>query len=360
MATTMADEIEKETGFRPIKGLLNEKGKIKLPKDYLIDSIVPDYDILKQTTYKYITNDAYFSYTTRGCVRKCSFCAVPKIEPIYQEYVPLKKQINSIEKKYGVKKDLLLLDNNILASSSFEKIINEIKDLGFYKGAKLDGKLRFVDFNQGVDLRLLTKQKMKLLSEISIRPLRIAFDNIKMKKQYCNVIEIAAEYGVLNLSNYILYNYNDTPEDFYERLKINIELNENLGTKIFSFPMKFIPVKSKNRTYIGKFWNPRYLRGVQCILNVTHGVVSPNKHFFEAAFGKKYSEFEKIILMPDSFIMYRESTKKRKVKHWQNTLEILSSKQKSAFKNIITQNNYSHISEDKMINKMLSFYKDNN
>jgi len=46
MATTMADEIEKETGFKPVKGLLNEEGKLRLPNDAKIDSIVPDYSIL--------------------------------------------------------------------------------------------------------------------------------------------------------------------------------------------------------------------------------------------------------------------------------------------------------------------------
>ena len=142
MATIMAEELKLATGFQPIKGMLNEKGKLGLEGDHLIDSIVPDYDMLKQVAHKYITDDAYFSYVTRGCIRKCSFCAVQIIEPVYQDYIPISKQIKTIEKEYGQKKDLLLLDNNVLASSKFEKIIDEIKELGFSKGAMLKGKHR--------------------------------------------------------------------------------------------------------------------------------------------------------------------------------------------------------------------------
>ncbi|MBI4377921.1 MAG: cobalamin-binding domain-containing protein, partial [Nitrospinae bacterium] len=104
-----------------------------------------------------------------------------------------------------------------------------------------------------------------------------------------------------------LFNYkDDIPEDFYERLKINVELNERLGTKIFSFPMKYIPVTHKDRKFVGKHWNPRYLRGIQCILNATHGVVGPKRKFIEAAFGKNINEFKKLLLMPDDYIIYRE------------------------------------------------------
>jgi len=358
MATIMSEEIKNVTGFIPVQGLLNKKGQINLPNEQMIDNMVPDYNLLNQISYKYLSDNAYFSYTTRGCVRKCPFCAVPKIEPLYQEYVPLSKQIKSIDSLYGKKKDLLLLDNNILASSCFEKIISEIKEIGFFKGAKLNGILRYVDFNQGIDLRKLTKQKMKLLAEISIKPLRIAFDDIRLKEQYIKAIEMAAEYGILNLSNYILYNYNDTPKDFYERLKINVDLNKKLGTKIFSFPMKYIPVTNKDRTYVGTHWNPRFLRGLQCILNATHGVVSPNKSFFEAAFGKNFSDFNRILLMPDSYIMYRESKKKNKVKQWQNILSQFSPSQKSFFMKNILQNNYSCVSKDKLVNKLISFYKE--
>jgi len=98
MATIMSEEIEKETGFKPVRGLLNEKGKLRLKGDHLIDGMIPDYDMLNDISYKYFSNDAYYTYATRGCIRKCSFCAVPLIEPTYQNYIPLETQIKIINK----------------------------------------------------------------------------------------------------------------------------------------------------------------------------------------------------------------------------------------------------------------------
>ncbi len=357
MATIMSDEIEKETGFKPVRGLLNEKGKLRFKGDHLVDGMIPDYDMLKQISYKYFSNDAYYSYTTRGCIRKCPFCAVPQIEPVYQSYIPLKRQIKFINKTFGEKKDLLLLDNNILASPHFNQIIDEIKEVGFFRGAKFNGRNKYVDFNQGVDLRLLTKDKLKKFSEIPIKPLRIAFDDIKFKEEYIKKVEWAVEYNLIHLSNYILYNYNDTPEDFYERLKINTELNERLGTKIFSFPMKYIPINNKDRIYVGKYWNSKFLRGIQCILNVTHGVVGPRKVFFEAAFGKSSDEFKNLLLMPDRYIMFREKHKSNGAKEWAKKYNTLSHDQLNEFQTIVKNQQYDFHSKYNNINKLLIHYK---
>lgn len=73
---------------------------------------------------------------------------------------------------------------------------------------------------------------MELLSQLALKPLRIAFDNIKFEKLYVEKIRLAHQYGVKHLSNYILFNFDDTPEDFYRRLQINIELNEELNLSI--------------------------------------------------------------------------------------------------------------------------------
>lgn len=358
MATVMAEEIENETGFKPIKGLLNTEGKLGIRKDGIIDSIVPDYSILDQIDYKYPVQDAYFAYATRGCVRTCPFCAVHIIEPSYVPYISLKDQIKKIRKKHGDKKDLLLLDNNILASPYFERIIDEIKDLGFIRGAKLNNKKRHVDFNQGLDLRFLTKRKMQKLAELPVKPLRIAFDNIMHKDGYIEKIEWAAECGLVHLSNYILYNFDDRPEDFYERLLINIELNERLQTRIFSFPMKYIPINAKDRKFVGMHWNRRYLRGIQCILNATHGVVGPKRKFFQAAFGSDVEEFKRIVLMPDNFIVYRDVHKNNGALQWKKLFDLLTSEEKEEFLAIIHKNPKQDIpvSQFQNLNQLLSLY----
>jgi len=149
--------------------------------------------------------------------------------------------VNGIKERYGEKKDLTLMDNNVVASANFKNIIAEIRDLGFAKGETIKrGRVpvkRRVDFNQGVDARILCKDEMYLreMSTICIKPLRIAFDHIGVRKPYEKAIHYASQFGLNDLSNYMLYNFHDTPEDLYERMNLNIELNENLGTKIFSF-----------------------------------------------------------------------------------------------------------------------------
>jgi len=292
LASLLAEDLEEETGIRPRVGLWEE-----------VDRLPPDYKLF-EGVYEYPVNDASIGYTTRGCIRRCPFCAVPQLEPEYVPYIPLKQQIDPS------KKDLLLLDNNVLASPEFPQIIAEIKECGFHKGAKFNGKLRYVDFNQGVDARLLTEDKMELLSQTAIFPLRIAFDDIRMKKLYIDKVRLAKKYGIKRLSNFILYNFNDTPEDFYERLRINIELNEELGSSIFSFPMRFIPLDAKRRGYEDNpHWTKKQLRGVQCILHATHGVVGPRKPFFEKAFGRNVEEFKYIIEQSEEHIFYREQMK---------------------------------------------------
>lgn len=331
MATLLTKEIRLETGVTVIAGLLDQPGALD-PKDrQIIDLLPPDYNILNNIEYKYGIEDAYIGYATRGCPNKCGFCAVRRIEPKYIDFLPLKKQIQSIETLYGPKQNLILLDNNVLASNKFDQIIKDIRDLGFGKGETFNRKARWVDFNQGIDVRLLTKKKMKMLSTINIKPLRLAFDHISLKKKYIRCINQAVDCGITSLSNYVLFNYTDTPKDFYERLKINVELNKKLGTHIYSFPMKYIPLSAKDRSYIGKNWNRRLLRGVQCILLATMGKVGTNLEFFKAAFGKTAKEFYEIALMPDEYIINREKYKNNKASSWRKAYRKLSPKQRRKF-----------------------------
>jgi hypothetical protein len=328
LANLMPDDLFNISGIQPVIGLLNDPKKVDQDDNIIIDELPPDYEILKQVDFKYNYTDAYLGYTTRGCVRNCDFCAVKTLEPEYVPYVDINKLIKEVASMYGEKQNLLLMDNNVLASKHFDKIIDDIKSAGFIKGATF-GKTRrkrIVDFNQGLDGRLLTEEKMRRLSEIPLEPMRIAFDHIKYKDTYVKAVRLAHKYGQKDMSNYILYNHNtDTPDDFYERLRINIDLNEEFEkehsqgkgarTIIYSFPMRYIPLDAKKRDVEtgDANWNKRYLRGLQVILNVIKGPVMPGKNFFEQAFGADAEEFKAVLLMPDEFIRNRVKPNWRKI-----------------------------------------------
>ena len=168
---------------------------------------------------------------------------------------------------------------------------------------------RYIDFNQGLDARLVTASKMEKLSEINIRPLRIAFDHYEQRDIYVEAVRKAAEYHITDLSNYLLYNFEDKPEELYYRMRINVDLCEELGVTIYSFPMKYHPISDpeyfRNRDYIGKHWNRKFIRSVQAVLNSTKGKIGRGVDFFEEAFGRDVDEFKKILWMPETFIVYR-------------------------------------------------------
>jgi hypothetical protein len=222
-------------------------------------------------------------------------------------------------------------------------------------------KERYVDFNQGVDLRLLTEEKIKKISELSVRPLRIAFDHYGLKDLYVEKCRLADKYGIKELSNYLLYNYLDTPEDLYKRLKINIVLNEELKCSVYSFPMKYIPVNDINRKHIGKHWNLKYIRAIQAISNVTKGVIGAGESFFYKAFGRDIEEFYKILIMPEDYIIFRfENEKNGNTEKWWSQYQKLTDSQVEEIRPIIFSNEFDNIeslSDSPLIIDVLKHYK---
>ncbi len=390
MPDELFDAVEGVEQEHIVEGLLDDSKKIGQDDDINIDKLAPDYEILKQVEtdqFKYVNTDSYLGYTTRGCVWNCEFCAVRILEPRYVPYVDMKGAIQEVTEKSGEKQNLMLMDNNVLASSRFDEIIDDIKSLGFVKGATF-GKTkrkRMVDFNQGLDARFLTEEKMKRFSEIPLEPMRIAFDFIEYRDIYVQAVRLANKYGQKDMSNYVLYNFKDTPEDFHERLLINADLNEefkNSGgsrTVIYSYPMRFIPLDAKSRdidTGNGN-WNRRYLRGVQVILNVTRGPVMPGREFFLQAFGRDAEEFKTILLMPDEFIRNRlvpnwkelgdyEKKLMPYVKEWMDTFSALSDKEKTSLIQTLGPNDRRLIKQeydrltDGGVRKLLRFHLEDN
>lgn len=447
LASILHEEVFQETGIKTHKGLLDKSGILD-NNDIIIDDLPLDYSILYEIDYQYPENNGYYGYMTRGCKRKCSFCAVWRLEPTFKNYVPLKDAVEQVTANYGQKRNLLLLDNNVLASNQFETIIGEIKDLGFAKGSKFSEpnyyeiainnlqnsyndygfskriynllqellskskgddkqlifnilteynllyfetttkanilksynqlaplfvkyrntaeKLRYIDFNQGVDARFITEEKMRLLGEIAIRPLRIAFDNMKTKDEYIKSIKLAAKYKIRELSNYLLYNFDDEPVDLYRRLELNVNLCEELNMPIFSFPMKYLPIDDvdkmqyyKYRNYIGVHWNRKYLRAVQAILNSTKGKIGRGVAFFKKAFGKDEQEFHELLLMPETYLIFRYFFEnKNSIQNWREDLYSLNENDRATAINIISHNDFNEIkkTKNKNVDSFLNHY----
>lgn len=311
-------------GIRFISGLLDKAPAIALQLDEFeeelyaedttgtpIEFLIPDYSILDQVDYKYPVQDAYFLYASRGCIRTCGFCGVPKLEGGLRETPSITAIVEGIKARHGEKKDLIFMDNNITASPKLADIMAEVVKLGFEKGALLRGRSvpvqRRVDFNQGVDARELAKNPrlMEELAKVCVSPLRIAFDNLGFKDDYTTAIRQAAKAGIRNLSNYMLYNFKEHPIDLFERMLINVGLNEELDIRIFSFPMRYQPVDLADRSHVGPKWTRHQLRSVQVILQATHGIVSGNPVFFREAFGKDANEYLDLLFRPHHMIFNR-------------------------------------------------------
>jgi hypothetical protein len=338
-ATLFPDYIKERVKCRVIEGPL-DKPNILDENSPPIETIIPDYSMLKSVDWKYQPDDAYFCRITKGCIRKCKFCAVPVLEPEFGFCDSIKNQITEVDSRFGGQQNLVILDNNVLAIDSFETIIKDIRSLGFKAGAKKNNKKRYVDFNQGIDARLITSKNAKLLSSICLSPVRLAFDHDSMEVPYRNAIRELAREGFVEFTNYIMFNYEDTPLSFYNRLKVNIDLFTDYDVRVTGFPMKYVPINDITRQYISKNWRWRYLRGIQCILHATRGLVSPNPSFFEAAFGATYEEFLNIISMPDHYIIHRNKYKAN-ADNWNTLYKKLSEHEREDFLLILEKLNKS-------------------
>ena len=200
-------------------------------------------------------------------------------------------------------------------------------------------KARYLDFNQGVDGRKINDENMAQLARLAIHPLRIAFDDIRLKDVYCKAVRTAHRHGIKQISNYILFNYKDRPEDLYERLRVNIELNEELGIQIFSFPMKYSPISETDRSYIGRNWCKKSIRAISAILQVTKGVVAAGSDFFYKAFGNNLDEYFELLAMPRELIMFRSYFEANgTTAQWQALYRRLTDEQKECLMQLVSLN----------------------
>jgi len=195
---------------------------------------------------------------------------------------------------YGHTK-IIFFDNNILASSYWRNIFDEVIELGLT-----------VDFNQGLDSRLLSEEAAKKISKMKIHRVRLAYDLPSQKLFVKSAIDRLHENGISKreILVYALYDFTESPEELFERIR------DILGWGAVCYPMRFQPCNTlKKNSYISKKWDKKRLNMVQSARRVIGygGAFPPYKglikkfekaHNFDEAFALWPAERNKLKLQP--------------------------------------------------------------
>lgn len=277
--------------------------------------------------------------------------------------------VEEIDRLYGKKRYLCLMDNNVLRSKKFDQIIEDIKAVGFYKGATFTnpetGKdiRRLVAFDQGIDTLWVTPEKAKRLGELALSPCYLSFDHIGEKERYIQTLKLLEKNDITNILAHMLYNAPnftgkgskrnaDTLKDLYDRILINAvftkkanERRQAQGKKLFdgfSFPMRYIPLDSTERGYIGPGWNKKMMASLEKIKGCAGGGIAATWSSFISVMGESYEEFYEALVMPTAYVRYRMKRANpiwhRAIHNWRILYRSLTPAEKMVFEHIIADN----------------------
>lgn len=171
----------------------------KLPDE--IEHQYPDYSL-----YPELTKDTAYGYLTRGCPRGCHFCIVAEKEG------RCSKKVADLSEFWNGQKFIKLLDPNILACKESLSLLQQLVDSKAY-----------VDFTQGLDARLLTKESIALINQIRLEEIHFAWDYMKEEKAVLSGLSLYKKYAKHKPHGhygtvYVLCNYDTTMEENLYRI----------------------------------------------------------------------------------------------------------------------------------------------
>ena len=165
----------------------------RLPDE--IEHIYPDYRL-------YGITDTAYGFLTRGCPRHCKFCIVGDKEGL------ISHKVADLSEFWHGQKNIEILDPNLLACSKRSELLDELAESG-----------GCVNFNQGLDVRLLDRDCAEQINHIKTSMIHFAWDNYEFNTRKC--LERAREWidkDFYHVRVYVLTNFNTTLEQDYERV----------------------------------------------------------------------------------------------------------------------------------------------
>lgn len=208
-----------------------------------LDRYVPDYSIDWAMDEKWRTFS--FTFTSRGCVNNCPYCAVKRIEPqIF--YNPNWRNHIAVEKPH-----IMISDNNLSAADN--------SHLFAVLHGLIESKKRVV-FDNGFDCKHITPELAETLARVKFYDsgMRLAFDRIEEDGIFQPAIERLRAAGIPKgaLMAYVLFNFNDTPQEADYRMR------ECVRVGCRPYPQQFTPLNKTERTvtFVGKHWTENLLR----------------------------------------------------------------------------------------------------
>ncbi len=205
-----------------------------------------------------------FGFTTRGCIRKCPFCIVPQKEGKV-------RIVGDLYDLWDRKSKLITLyDNNILALPEQFVVI-------CYQAMMEHLTL---DFNQGLDHRLLTPEIVRWLKDISHKEYHFAFDNPNYIKSVDKAIDLLQSEGINRCNWYVLVGFDTTFQEDLDRLNHLKERNQNAYVQRYKRDRQYIPLArwaNQHHIFHGMTWEQFIQRAENRNYSSLASVVGENK-----------------------------------------------------------------------------------
>lgn len=186
--------ITQDENGKEIYNVANDK-----PLPYEIEHIYPDYSL-----YPELTKNTAYGFLTRGCPRQCSFCHTSIKDGT------ISHKVANIREFWNGQKNIVLLDQNILACKDWRELLQQLIDSKAY-----------VEFNGGLDIRLMTEEKAEYITQIKQKIVHFAWDRFDDKDKILPKFKMFKEISGIDkrrLTVYTIVNYDTTIEQDLERI----------------------------------------------------------------------------------------------------------------------------------------------